>query len=371
MFKELLSTARSNFAAQQREEEIKHLDIDPEEYVMLRDDKSEMAVELLYAIVEKLKIANWEVDEATSRIVRISEAQGTRKNWALAVTSDTRRFHLKVYRDFEGELEEIDLAASRGICAAITFVEKTIQDIREEKIRQVEKRRLAALEVERVRKEEALAKIVEKVEEINQKCRSIYFKEVGASKLGEELLISATDYIAKKVAVMAQAEVVFPAESAVRSKFEGKLFRIIDNVPCKFNELAASITVSNSFIQDCIEGRNLVSPKCMQVTYNDEARELAMNYVHFGEEDCGQVDGLPPRTISGSPEDPMVAIEKILAEVDRLDSSANSDIAKISLLSIELEVSNFNELKKTIDSVLGGIEENVNLIIWNSRNPTK
>jgi len=120
---------------------------------MLRDDKTPMAAELLRAILEKLKIPNWEVDDGTLRIVRISETPSVRKNWSLAMTYDTRRFHLKVYRDFEGELDEIDLASSRGLCAAISFVEQTIHDIRERKIREAEMRRLAALEEERRRRQ--------------------------------------------------------------------------------------------------------------------------------------------------------------------------------------------------------------------------
>jgi hypothetical protein len=138
MFKDLLNTARNNFEAHRREQEIRNLDIDPEEYVMLRDDKSPIAVDLLKAILEKLKLPNWEVDDGTLRIVRISEFPSIRKNWSLALTSDTRRFHLKVYRDFESELDEIDLASSRGICAAINFVEQTICDIRERKVREEE-----------------------------------------------------------------------------------------------------------------------------------------------------------------------------------------------------------------------------------------
>ncbi len=388
MFKVLLSTARSNFTAHQREEEIRHLDIDPEEYVLLRDDKTEMAVELLKAILEKLKVPKWEVDEGTFRIVRISESLSTRKSWALALTSDTRRFHLKVYRDFDGELEEVDLGACRGICAAIDFVEKQIQTICERKMQEAEMFRLAAAEQERLRKEEELARIaaaheeerlrkeeelasiVAKIEQINQKCRSIYAKELAASKLGEELLIRATDHIALKVAKMSQAQVILPAGDdvlSVKSKFEGKRFKLIDNVPCEFNDESNCINVANAYITSCIDGRNLILPKCAEFIYIDEAHELVMNYVDADLPSSIQDDRLPPRTINVRT-NPLIEIDKILTKVERMELNARSDLANISIFSIDLKISSFKELIKTIDRVLGEIEENVNLIIWNENN---
>jgi hypothetical protein len=372
MFKDLLNTARSNFATHQREEEIKHLDIDPEEYVMLRDDKSPMAAELLKAILEKLKIPNWEVDEGTLRIVRISEAPGLRKNWSLAMTSDTRRFHLKVYRDFEGELDEVDLASSRGICAAIAFVEQTIHDIRLRKIREAEIRKLAAIEAEKQRKQEELENILTKVDQINERCRSLYSKELNAAKLGEELLASATEYINHKVDLMPKALVSLPVSdiNSIKSQFGESQFKIIDRVPCQFDEQKSLLHVSNLFIKKCIEGKNFISPVCSVVGYDEATRSLIISKAssqggdvqpfkqHHGLSE-GRLDHLT---------DPLNKAAELLVMAKDIEAKMNGEIAKISVLSIYSEVSSFKDLMTSIDTALADIAENVKLIIWNISN---
>lgn len=372
MFKDLLNTARSNFAAHQREEEIKHLDIDPEEYVMLRDDKSPMAAELLRAILEKLKIPNWEVDEGTLRIVRISEVPGIRRNWSLAMTSDTRRFHLKVYRDFEGELDEVDLASSRGICAAINFVEKTIQDIRERKIREAEMRRLAAIEAENRRKQEELESILAKIDLANEKCRSLYSKELSAAKLGEELLASAIEYINHKVDIMPQAMVSLPVAdiTAVKNQFGTLQFKIIDNVPCQLDLEHSSLQVSNKFIKNCIEGRNFVTPICSIASY-DEA-DQRFDLVALGQSGepvmaSGQNHSVLSRQLEGY-STPLDRATKLLSMANELEAKMKGDVAKISVFSNYSEISTFKDLMKSIDIVLAHIAENVKLIVWNNAN---
>jgi len=374
MFKDLLSAAKNNFVAHQREEEIRNLDIDPEEYVMLRDDKSQMAIELLNAILEKLKISNWEVDEGTLRIVRISEGPSVRRNWSLAMTSDTRRFHLKVYRDFEGELDEIDLGASRGICAAISFVEKTIQDIAERKLREAEIRRLAALEEERRRKQEKLEKITLTVEQINEKYRSIYAKELSASKLGDEFLKSANEYILHKVSLLPQVQVSLPVGDdalSVKQKFEGGKYKIIDNVPCAWDEENCVVIVSNQFIRNCIEGKNLIFPKCSFVQFESESSRIVSSLIeessfnqNVREQRSVMVDPRPILSLT----EPLDQAERIFMSTAEQDSNMDGNLAKISLLSIYAEVSNFKDLMKTIDHLLDGFSENVNLIVWNSKN---
>lgn len=372
MFKDLLNAARSNFAAHQREEEIKHLDIDPEEYVMLRDDKSPMAAELLKAILEKLKIPNWEVDEGTLRIVRISEAPSIRRNWSLAMTSDTRRFHLKVYRDFEGELDEVDLASSRGICAAINFVETTIQDIRERKIREAEMRRLAAIEAEKRRKQEELENILAKIEQANDKCRGLYSKELSAAKLGEEFLASAIEYINHKVDMMPQAIVSLPVADidAVKKQFGTLPFKIIDNVPCQLDTENSSLQVSNKFIKNCIEGRNFVTPICSIAKYDETDQNFSLVALGQSGEPVmayGQNHSVLARQLDGY-SDPLDHATKFLSMANELEAKMKGDVAKISVFSIYSEISTFKDLMKSIDTVLAQIAENVKLIIWNNGN---
>lgn len=398
MFKDLLNSAKTNFEAHQRAEEIRHLDIDPEEYVMLRDDKSPMAVEVLKAILEKLNLPNWEVDEGTSRIVRISEAQGYRKNWSLALTSDTRRFHLKIYRDFETDLEGVDLIASRGICAAISFVEATIQELYERRIREAEVRRLALLEEEKRRKEEELAKIRAKVEHVNRTFLSIYDKELSAFKLGEAIIDSAARYISDKVDALPQAEISLPTGNLqeARERFAGEQFKIIDNVPCKLDEETGSIKISNSFIKHCISAKNHIEPKCGELQFNEETQELVVSF----KDSSGSL--IPPKNVYHEPViskppilslglrqkssirsshhigmqartneqalDPLQEITNLSAQYEQIDASTREDNAKISVLAIYSETSSFRDLLAPINKLLSSIAENVSLIAWNSKN---
>jgi hypothetical protein len=374
MFEVLLNTARNNFVAHQREEEIQYLDIDPEEYVMLRDDKNPMGLELLKAILEKLKIPNWDVDEGTLRIVRISEAPGVRRNFSLAITSDTRRFHLKIYRDFEGELDELDMGSSRGICAAINQVEQTIYDIRERKIREAELRRLAAIEEEKRREREELENILLKVEQINTKCRSLYSKELSAAQIGEDLLSEARDYIVSKVARLPQNMISMPVNEieSVREKFEGKQFKIIDHVPCQFDEENSLIHVSNKFITNCIHGKNFISPVCSVVGYESESRSLVLTSVGESSSDSSHVashQGLSARRLDRL-RDPLEEAEKLLQIANDLNTNMKSDEAKISILSTSLQASSFEALRVSIDAELAYLAENVKLLVWNNQNVT-
>jgi hypothetical protein len=373
MLNDLLNTARNKFAAHQREKEIRHLDIDPEEYVMLRDDKTPMAEELLSSILEKLNIPNWMVDEKTLRIVRISEAPGARRNWSLALTSDTRRFHLKVYRDFGGDLDEIDLASNRGLCSAICFVEQTIHDIRQRELQAAEMRKLAAIEEGRRRQKEELANIIAKVEQINNKYQNLYSKWLSAAQLGEELLASAEDYITRKAASMPQTQIVLSIDDdiiSVRQQFEGKQFSIIDNVPCEFDIASSEIHASNRFIKNCIEGRNFIYPICPLIQYEPETRSLILSTVGKPDRDLSAYEHLQGFTNGrlGNLTNPLAEAERILSWVTDLDENVSGDVAKISVLSIYSEVSTFKELMQSIDSLLTKIADNVDLIIWNDKN---
>jgi len=398
MFKDLLNSARSNFEAHQRAEEIRHLDIDPEEYVMLRDDKSPMAVELLKAVLEKLNLPKWEVDEGTSRIVRISEVQGSRKNWSLALTSDTRRFHLKIYRDFDADLEEIDLVACRGICAAINFVETTIQELHERRIREAEIRRIALIKEEIRRKKEEFAKIQAKVEHVNKTFLSIYAKELNSFKLGETIIESAIRYISDKVDTLPHAEILLPAGNLQNTliQFAGEQFKIIDNVPCKLDEATGAIRISNSFIKYCVNAKNHIEPKCGELKFNEETKELVISFkdsngiqvgpqkvyrepassrepiLSFSLRQKSSIPsphhiGIQARTIE-LVSDPLQEITNISAKVEQIDASMRDEGAKVSVLSIYLETSSFRDIIAPINNLLSSIAENVSLIAWNSKN---
>jgi hypothetical protein len=398
MFKDLLNSAKSKFDAHQRAEEIRHLDIDPEEYVMLRDDKSPMAVELLKAILEKLNLSNWEVDERTSRIVRVSEIQGYRKNWSIALTSDTRRFHLKIYRDFEGDLEGIDLVGSRGICAAISFVETAIQELYSKRIREVEIRRLAIIEEEKRRQKEELARIQAKVNHVNDTFLSIYGKELSCFKLGEAIIDSATRYISDKVDTLSQVEISLPIGNLQETieKFAGEQFKIIDDVPCKLDEATGSIKISNCFIKHCVIAKNHIEPKRGELKFNEETKKLVIDFkdVNGNLIETQNVHRMPagssapilslslrqqssislpsyvrePVQTTESTLTLLQEIANIASKFGQIDASMTDKMAKITVLDIASEVSSFRDLIAPIDNLLSSIAENVSLIEWNSKN---
>lgn len=423
MFKDLLNSAKSNFEAHQRAEEIRHLDIDPEEYVMLRDDKSPMGVDLLRAILEKLNLPNWEVDEGTTRIVRISETPGYRKAWSLALTSDTRRFHLKIYRDFESDLQGVDLIASRGICSAIKFVEATIQDLYEQRIREAELRRLALLEEEerriqeeelyrlelleeeKRRKEEELTKILAKVEHINKILHSIHSKELKSFKLGEEIIQKSVKYIADKVDTLPQAEISVAVANLqeTQEKFTDEQFKIIDNIPCTLNESADSIKISNKFIKHCINAKNHILPKYREIQFNEATKEFVFKSKESdeslissqGADNESYVTRTPISTLNSTREssiplsktiqvhvqkkvhkiqatvDPLQEITNLLMRYEQKDQSTRDDMAKITVLNIYLETSTFDDLMVPINEMLSSIAHNVSLLAWNSINSVK
>lgn len=368
MFKDLLNKAKAEFTAHQREEEIKHLDIDPEEYVMLRDDKNSMGVDLLKSILEKLQTTDWDVDERTFRIVRHSESAGFRREWSIALTSDTRRFHLKVYRDFDGELDGLDLGLCRGICAAIKYIDLAIQDIYERKIKEAEMRRLAAIEEENRRKQEELKNIQTTVEQINETCRNLYLRDLNSEKLGKNILTSAAEYIIHKVKTMPQTLVSLQVDdiASVRAQFGESQFKIIDNVPCKLDEENMLIHVSNRFIVECIDAKNFVVPIRSDVRYEAETGTFVHSLINQSGEalqSCSQHYGMQSGRIDART-DPLKKAKELLLKVKDFEMRMQTDVPQISLLAIKSESSSFKEVMKSIDVLLAYINENVKLIVW-------
>jgi hypothetical protein len=220
-------------------------------------------------------------------------------------------------------------------------------------------------------------------------------KEISAYKLGEELLSSAITYISQKVSKLDQTEIIMPVEvenEEINHKFNENKYGILDFVPCKIDEDNSSISISNAFINHCINPENLVRPKCITVEYIADTRSLIVSYL--GQDATApidptsiinrsdrttislnrdqslrryQYDGLSPRT-SRNLADPLSEVEKILIEAERLSSSTKDDLARVSILGINTETTNLKDLIKIIDDVLSKISENVNLLLWNKKN---
>lgn len=74
--KDFLEAAKIEDAAYKRQQEIADLDLNPEEYMLLREDKSPLGLELMEAILEAKKNAEWIVDYSTHRLMRRSTLNG-------------------------------------------------------------------------------------------------------------------------------------------------------------------------------------------------------------------------------------------------------------------------------------------------------
>ena len=104
ILKNILDQAKAKKAAHTRSLEIKSLELTPEEYMLLREDKNPLGLELMYSILEKIPDCGWTVDDSTFRFVRASKSEMgrgfQRGSFSIALTSGTKRFFIKAFRDY-------------------------------------------------------------------------------------------------------------------------------------------------------------------------------------------------------------------------------------------------------------------------------
>jgi len=113
--RDILQQAQTQKAAYDRQEELRLLDLTAEEYMLLREDAEQIGVEILQSIAAKIDKPLWKIDSKTRRLCRTSSASRLRSSYldsaqySLAITSNSRRFFIKLYRDHE-EFDEAILA---------------------------------------------------------------------------------------------------------------------------------------------------------------------------------------------------------------------------------------------------------------------
>jgi hypothetical protein len=133
--KDLLQQAQNQKAVFDREDELRNLDLSPEEYMLLREDSQHIGVEVLQAIAEKIGKEEWLVDPQTRRLCRTSVVTArsmqnrtrtrtalTTSQFSLAITSNTKRFFIKLYRDFD-EFDEAILANAESLISCVQLID--------------------------------------------------------------------------------------------------------------------------------------------------------------------------------------------------------------------------------------------------------
>jgi hypothetical protein len=259
--KNMLEAAKLLEAAHKRQQELLGLDLNPEEYMLLREDKSQLGLELLDAILEGMGNTDWVVDRSTHRLMRkspsnagnskfsrlASQSNGSSPgHFSIGLTSNSKRFFLKVYRDYL-ELSEFDLVKSRFITDAIKVLDQKILSIEVQR----EQEKYLAIEHESmaiVRESQLIQTLLDQVHELD----SLAFFS------GEERIQRLTEFVLEFSNGLPDAEVVI--DELDFSNQES--YEIIDDVPCKNtldyqnNKIIRSI--SNGYIKKCINFVNLI-----------------------------------------------------------------------------------------------------------------
>jgi len=164
----LLSIAQEEKKQYDRAEEIKELDLTPLDYQLVRDNKDKRSIELLEAVIEKVCLPNWGVQESTQRIARTETQAIGRAKDILVITGNTKRFFIKVFNEriskFFREEEFVNLTKLTEVFAKV-----------EDEIKYVENcyvKEQEAQERERLRLEEAAANEEKRrLFEIHEQCR--------------------------------------------------------------------------------------------------------------------------------------------------------------------------------------------------------
>jgi hypothetical protein len=265
--KDLLQQAQNQKAIFDREEELRNLDLTPEEYMLLREDSQHIGVEILQAIAEKVGREEWIVDPQTRRLCRTSSVTArtvqnrmrirstiSATQFSLAITSNTKRFFIKLYRDFE-EFDEAILANADTLISCVQLIDDELEA------------RVLRLEIQKKRLLEAHRnECIGLVEELNQFLAATIDsanKEINDAK---ELHLNAIelckewakDFDNTRVLIAKSYQSLFDDEEIFH--IEDSFFSEIDGVVCKLENRtgsSADLTVSLIDIYKCIPTPNL------------------------------------------------------------------------------------------------------------------
>ena len=272
---DILKKAKTQKESFNRQKEIEYLDLNPEDYLLLRDDQQEIGLDLLWSILERIKNPNWTVDQSSFRLSRLVEnnsnadwnqsRNSSRQAFSITITSNSKRFFIRAFRDYT-ELSEYDLIKCQTISEAIKAVDDeirriNIQRMEEERLRKLEqiKREQEAKEAENKRiqiekidyniQKEKLSDLLIIVNEAHKKSHSDTEGQINAIK--QLINGHCTNLPTQEVEV-----------DLMLSEEQTSEYEIKDEVPCQFifdTSGKTRVLVSSSFIEKGINYKNLIS----------------------------------------------------------------------------------------------------------------
>lgn len=268
----LLSIAQEEKKQHDRAEEIKDLDLTPLDYQLVRDNKDKRSIEFLEALIERIGLPNWVVQESTQRIARTENQTFGRVKDILVITGNTRRFFLRIFSDrVQKYFREQEFVNLTHITEVFAKVEDELKYVERCYIEEQE-----AQERERLRLEEIkLNEEKRRLSEIRERCRSevVSVNENLRKKLKELAIASEKNRIVankcielvkgicskeqdKSVKLMDVNIAQLPAQTAEFILKEKSIaFALLDNVCCKVEKITpdkATLSINPRDIYKCL-----------------------------------------------------------------------------------------------------------------------
>jgi len=261
--KDILQQAQTQKAAYDREQELRLLDITAEEYMLLREDAEAIGVEILQSIVTKIDKPHWKIDVKTRRLCRTSFTRSRsgyiegfidNAQYSLAITSNSKRFFIKLYRDHE-EFDEAILANAKTLISCVQLIEDEIKA----RVAHIEQVKLVQLNSYR----SECQQLVDKVNELITTETHTFNENISSATKAQQKAIAYSKNIcngqSKTSAIINKQYQSFHDKDAI-VEIEGEFFSEIDGVVCKLENYTgdtADLSVSVSNIYKCLPSPNL------------------------------------------------------------------------------------------------------------------
>lgn len=385
--KNLLNDAKAKKAAHNRYLEIENLDLTAEEYMLIREDKNSIGLELMYAILEKIPNSGWMVDDSTFRFVRSSKSAVQngfqRVSFSIALTSGSKRFFIKVFRDYY-ELSNFDLIKFPSLILAIQAINNAIEEIENKKRIQEDLQRQEAFMLEQKRNAEIARLEKLEAEDVEHEISAIRNKllliEKAEKKSAEESNFQAIrihehlDHFCSNLST----EVHFiNLDLNLTPKLE---YQIIDEIPCKAaidENNNAIITISASYIKYCLNVRGIFHPSSCSCEYDPNTNLLIFSCASFSNALLAEVlkDFNVMQSTERNVSIRLLKLENSSTQLQRINKTLSNSMN--NFLKNKTEITVFDtpysdmpdsEILFVTKKLIESYAENVSSIIWSSKN---
>jgi len=287
ILKNILDQAKAKKAAHTRSLEIESLELTPEEYMLLREDKNPLGLELMYSILEKTPNCGWTIDDSTFRFVRASKSEigrgFQRASFSIALTSGTKRFFIKAFRDYP-ELAEFDLIKFPTVTLAIYAINDEIEQIENRKRIAEERRRQEAILAEQQRQaeiarleQEEIDAVKREMSELRERLFLIKGVERKSAEESDIQAIRINKIVDNFCSDLSLEEHIIYLEM---NELPQKEYQIIDDIPCRttLDENKFPVTsISASHIKGCIDVRGILQESSCSCAYDENSNVLVFS----------------------------------------------------------------------------------------------